>query len=229
MAFENLKIYGSKLPNYDEEAKIFYGVVAQNSLNSEVVSDILFGSDTLDLSYEKALKDFIFQFESLTDDKDLTVFYDFIKEVLHIYKLRPSKYESDKIILNEVKNLIKLFKREEFDQIKEILIEEFNNHYECDNPDFEYKSDGYIIINCLSYDLMIIKSPFYTFAPECSPCVPCAGNIDDINPNRQYSKKTYCLGKDFYDEENEPTYKIYNVSDNKEVNLWIKLLKLWMI
>jgi hypothetical protein len=222
MAFENLKVYGSKLPNYDEEAKIFYGVVAQNSLNSDVVSDILFGSDTTDLSYESARKTLMDQIENAILDRDLKQIFDISLDIYHIWdkKLKPfSTWDSDKRDFADIKEILSLFKIEEFDQIKEILEEEFNQNYEIDGSDrdFEYKSDGYIIINCLNYDLMIIKSPYYCFAPECSPCVPCAGDLDSIREGREYKKKTYCLGKDFYEEENEPEFKIFNVSDDKEV------------
>jgi len=223
MAFENLKIYGSKIPNYDEEAKIFYGVIAQNSLNSDVVSDILFSSDTTDLSYESAQKTLMDQIENAILDRDLKQMFDISLDIYHIWDktLKPfSTWDDDKRDFASIKEILSLFKIEEFDQIKEILEEEFNQNYECDGDsrDFVYKSDGYIIINCLDYDLMIVKSPYYCFAPECSPCVPCAGNIDDINPNRQYSKKTYCLGKDFYDEENKPKVKIFEVATGKEAD-----------
>jgi hypothetical protein len=221
MAFENLKVYGSKLPNYDEEAKIFYGVVAQNSLNSDVVSDILIGSDTLDLSYEEAIRELNARIEDslgcLTDIYNLSV------DIIGKHAL---KYSWEKENLRDIKEVLRFFKEEDFEAIKEILIEEFNNSYECDSPDFEYKDkEGYIIINCLDYNLMIIKSPYYCFAPECSPCVPCAGDLDSIIEGREYSKKTYCLGKDFYEdskdstesESNEPKHKIFEVATDKEV------------
>jgi hypothetical protein len=214
MALEDtLRVMGSEIPNFDSEAKIFYGVIAQRSLNPEVVDDILFGSDTTDLSYTEALKELNARIEDslgcLTDIYNLSV------DIIGKHSL---KYSWEKENLEKIKDVLSHFKNHRIDEIKEILIEEFNNHYECDEPDFLYEDkEGYKIIRCLNYDLMIIKSPYYCFAPECSPCVPCAGNIDDINPNRQYSKKTYCLGKDFYDEENKPVHKIFNVSDDKEV------------
>lgn len=37
----------------------------------------------------------------------------------------------------------------------------------------EYKAT-----DCLDSDIMILESPFYTYAPFCSPCVPGAGNLD---------------------------------------------------
>jgi hypothetical protein len=118
--------------------------------------------------------------------------------------------------LEQIREVLNHFKNKRFDDVKEILESEFGYSYECDNPDFLYESEGYKIINCLDYNFMILKSPYYTFAPECSPCIPCAGDLDSIFEDRKYMKKTYCLGRDFYDEE--PKFKIYNVSDDKEVS-----------
>ncbi len=40
--------------------------------------------------------------------------------------------------------------------------------------------DGeYKLVDCLDSDVMVLQSPYYTFAPFCSPCVPGAGNLDD--------------------------------------------------
>jgi hypothetical protein len=221
MIEDTLRLMKSEILNYDEKTGIFYGVIAQNSLNSEVVDDILFGSDTTDLSYEEARKTLMDQIDEAITEKDLRQIYNISLDIYHIWdkKLKPfSTWDSDKRDFSDIKEILSLFKIEEFDQIKEILEEEFNNHYECDNPDFLYESNGYKIIKCLNYDLMIIKSPFYTFAPQCSLCVPCAGDLDSIREGREYAKKTYCLGKDFYDEDERPKFKIFNVNDDKEVD-----------
>lgn len=52
--------------------------------------------------------------------------------------------------------------------------EEFN----ADIPDYiessgwSYNKDGYAIADCLDNDAIVIKSPYYTYAQYCSPCVP---------------------------------------------------------
>ncbi len=43
----------------------------------------------------------------------------------------------------------------------------------------ELKTSEYTAIDCLDSDVMLLKSPYYTYAPFCSPCVPGAGNLDD--------------------------------------------------
>ena len=208
-------------PNYDEKTGIFYGVIAQNSLNLEVVDDILFGSDTIDLSYEEAKKELNKNIEDhlgcLTDIYNLSV------DIIGEHSL---KYSWEKENLKKIRDILNCFKNHRIKEIKEILLGEFNIQYgcRCDNPDFLYESDGYKIIKCLDYDLMIIKSPYYCFAPKCSPCVPCAGNLDGIKKGREYKKQTYCLDSSFYESDEKPKYQIYRVSDNIQVHGPLEML-----
>src|SRR6266576_680504 len=43
---------------------------------------------------------------------------------------------------------------------------------------WSYKEDGYSLGDCLDNDIFVFKSPYFTFAQFCSPCVPGAGNLD---------------------------------------------------
>ena len=78
-----------------------------------------------------------------------------------------------------------------------------------------YRDDGYEIVDCLDSDLMVLKSPYYTIAPFCSPCVPGAGNLDDASdspePNEHDGVRTYCLGHDWF-EDNKAPYAVYSVA-----------------
>ena len=76
-----------------------------------------------------------------------------------------------------------------------------------------YDRDGYQITDCLDSDLFILKSPYYTFAQFCSPCVPGAGNLDNPMPE---GIKTYCLGHDWFEDGKAP-YPVYSVADDSEV------------
>lgn len=75
------------------------------------------------------------------------------------------------------------------------------------------RDQNYSIQNCLDSDLMILKSPFYTFAQFCSPCVPGAGNLDSPMPE---GIKTYCFGHDWFEEGKAP-YPVYRVADDSPV------------
>lgn len=71
----------------------------------------------------------------------------------------------------------------------------------------EYSKEGYKINQCGDSDLFVLKSPFFTFAQYCSPCVPGAGNLDSPCAD---GPKTYCLGHDWFDDNVAP-YPVYSV------------------
>jgi len=71
-----------------------------------------------------------------------------------------------------------------------------------------YVDDNYAIESCLDSDLIITKSPFYTLAAFCSPCVPGAGSLDSPTPD---GIRTYCLGPEWFEPAQAP-YPIYVVT-----------------
>lgn len=75
------------------------------------------------------------------------------------------------------------------------------------------QDEEYWIIDCLDSDLMVLKSPYYTFAQFCSPCVPGAGNLD--NPMDD-GVKCYALGHDWF-EDGEAPYPLYRVDTGERV------------
>ena len=87
--------------------------------------------------------------------------------------------------------------------------------YAEDPCGYFYDDAGYQIVDCLDSDIMVLKSPYYTIAPFCSPCVPGAGNLDDASdspePNERDGVRTYCLGHDWF-EDNKAPYAVYSVA-----------------
>jgi len=77
-----------------------------------------------------------------------------------------------------------------------------------------YEDDEYSMETCLDSDIMIVKSPYFTMARYCSPCVPGAGNLDDHDPD---GVMTYCLGHDWF-EDNKAPYPVFKVSDHSKVD-----------
>ena len=51
---------------------------------------------------------------------------------------------------------------------------------------WEYKQDGYVAMDCLDSDVIVIRSPFYTHAPLCSPCVPGAGDLNSATDDSTF-------------------------------------------
>lgn len=89
-----------------------------------------------------------------------------------------------------------------------------SEHAFGDEPQsWNYAGDGYELTDCLDNDIFVLKSPYYTFAQFCSPCVPGAGNLDNAMDD---GAKTYCLGHDWFEEGKAP-YKVFSVETGKEV------------
>lgn len=104
---------------------------------------------------------------------------------------------------------------------------------DCDGVEalsYSFKGDGYSMVNCLDSDVMVLKSPFFTYAPFCSPCVPGAGNLDSAADNARVTSleyeadlhriaqdigtqcgvKTYAVGHDWFEDGVAP-YPLYGV------------------
>ena len=78
-----------------------------------------------------------------------------------------------------------------------------------------YVDDDYTATDCLDSDIMIVKSPYFTYAQFCSPCVPGAGNLDHPLPEG-HGAKCYCFGHDWF-ENNKAPYRIWSVETGEEV------------
>lgn len=81
--------------------------------------------------------------------------------------------------------------------------------------------DGVKATDCLDSDVMVLDSPFYTFAPFCSPCVPGAGNLDNAQTPtdgdmRDAWAKAYCFGHEWFEDGKAP-YRVFRVVDDVEV------------
>lgn len=84
---------------------------------------------------------------------------------------------------------------------------------------WSYDSDGYMLVDCLDSDIMVIKSPYYTFGPFCSPCVPGGISLPDDTDDPatdDTGNKAYCLGHDWFEGDKAP-YRVFRVSDDSEV------------
>lgn len=97
------------------------------------------------------------------------------------------------------------------------------DYYDVEPIGFEFSGDGYEMTTCLDSAVMVLKSPFYTYAPFCSPCVPGAGNLDqaadmfemDIGDGAALGIvcgiETYCCGHDWFDDGVAP-YPVFSVA-----------------
>lgn len=96
------------------------------------------------------------------------------------------------------------------------LCEKFWDSGDCfsDEPiGWNYDGEGYALTDCLDSDIFVLKSPYYTFAQFCSPCVPGACSLDNPMPD---GAKCYCLGHDWFEDGRAP-YPVYSVETETEV------------
>ncbi len=159
----------------------------------------------------------------------------------------------------------------EYDESKDIVRDQMGNEqgqfecghgcadFMCENCEYVFDSsdaygdeplgwsvdDGeYKLVDCLDSDVMVILSPYYTFAPFCSPCVPGAGDLDGADnmpegdgwrwdaPAQEWRQndtgegfdglsvpsgvKTYCVGHDWFEDGTAP-YPVFSVATGAEV------------
>lgn len=82
------------------------------------------------------------------------------------------------------------------------------------DPLFHYLNDGEYRANDDDYgDIFIVKSPYYTRAAFCSPCVPGACSLSEPCED---GEKCYCFSHDFFEQGKAP-YPVYRVDNNAEV------------
>jgi hypothetical protein len=120
--------------------------------------------------------------------------------------------------------------------VSEIIEEDLSDAYESDGTGLHYDDGEYIIDKLDETDLFVAKSPYFTFAPECSPCAPGACYLRDgikesggarpsYSPEQfvEFSSlsgkehlKCYCLGHEWFEEEEAP-YAVYSVQTGERV------------
>lgn len=95
--------------------------------------------------------------------------------------------------------------------------DEFNDHYESDgDTEYSFHDAEYDMVTILMNDLLVTRSPYYTWARLCSPCVPNAGDLNS-QADEDTGYKAYCLGLDFFDDYSPCPYKVYSVETDEEI------------
>ncbi len=99
-----------------------------------------------------------------------------------------------------------------YDAIEDSL----NDNYQAEDEQYLYEHEGYKISNSPSLCCLFVElSPYYTYTNGCSPCNPNAGDLDSTSGNALL--KTYCLGPEWFEDENRPPYKVYRVVDDSVI------------
>lgn len=174
------------IPNIDPETGIHYGIIPKNDLLNCAEE---FFNEATDITYEELAEEIRAEINGTLDE---------LFESL----------ERQTIVSEELKQRIK-------DDAMEQIINEFNDDYNDEVARLIYETDEYIIQGDNDdSDLFVIKSPYYTYAPRCSPCAPNAGYLRDANVNAEF--KTYCLGPEWFEDE-KAQYPIWKVENDEKL------------
>ena len=88
-------------------------------------------------------------------------------------------------------------------------------------PDgFMYKKEGYAAMCGSDGDVMICKSPYFTYAQFCSPCAPGAcylmNPLTNADPVFDKNNRAYCFGHDWFEGDAAP-YPVYSVETGERI------------
>lgn len=108
------------------------------------------------------------------------------------------------------------------DQFIDLALENF------ENPDGQkdYSDDEYDLhASGDNFGIFVMRSPYYTYCRNCSPCAPGAGDLDspiEKDPEYPLSGKTLCLGPEWFDQEDDQyarkiPYRVFQVDNDQEV------------
>lgn len=208
--------YGLGRSNIDKQTGIRFGVIAQHSLCPEAVDDCY--TQGRDLSHEAAVADFqqaIARCESVAELAEL------LDERLHCRI--PAKKWAAQLVTEDMFPLT-----EPIATVWAAIEDTFNDQYDdCGERDWLYERDGYKLTNCLRSDVMVLASPYFTYAQFCSPCVPGACNLDSpldviasdglpMPSSLVMHDRCYCLGHDWFEGGKAP-YPVYSVETGELV------------
>jgi hypothetical protein len=119
----------------------------------------------------------------------------------------------------------------QIDEVIDPLIDNFNESYESDGSGImDYSDKEYDLhVSGDNFGIFVMKSPYYTYCRDCSPCAPGAGSLDspidkdsgsfDADP---YLYRALCLGPEWFDKEDyeyshKLPYRVFRVDNDQEV------------
>ena len=153
---------------------IRYGYISAQSLNMELVDQLLYGSQAVDLSYQWASREYRAEAERAAETLEEEV--------------RIAAAELDYALLSN-DNLMKKMVEEAYhkaghgdrDEFIGAYIEQQLDGWYCEEPSIEGEYEGVKYQSSWlggALNVWIFESPHTGRFAECSPCVPGAGNLD---------------------------------------------------
>jgi hypothetical protein len=111
-------------------------------------------------------------------------------------------------LTSSIKSALEDYCKADFASIAEEVIDDLDLDYEStgDCTRYSYEKDGTILSLCSDGDIFVIKSPYFAMCSFCSPCAPGAGHL-----RTEGNVKTYCLGPDWFDSDNQIPYECFKI------------------
>ena len=159
------------LPNRNPETGIRYGYISANSLDPDILHDLMYGLRAKDLSRQEALVALDAELENEANkiEEDARTALD--------HRLLASQFWNEQCVEKAYHHL-GFDGRENFIASRR---EEREAHIQIDEPIIEGELDGVKYHTSWlggALHLWVFFSPRTAFFRECSPCVPGAGNLD---------------------------------------------------
>lgn len=150
------------------------------------------------------------------------------------------QYESGKEELaRDIKNILDRyhFSAGQIDEVLSPVIDIFNESYESDGSGImDYSDKEYDLhVSGDNFGIFVMRSPYYTYCRDCSPCAPGAGDLNSPvdkedyeasliagSPHCYISGMALCLGHEWFDQDNDQysrkiPYRVFRISDDTEV------------
>lgn len=162
-------------PNTNPDTGIAYGVIAVQSLDDDVGQELWYGSQARDLSYEAAIEELKAEVEREAES--------------HLDNIRCALAERGGYTDREYEAAFEEEEEQAFDGMSaeewvESQIEHRQESIQIEEPTIEGTYEGVTYrIDWLGGAplLWVFKSPHVTLARPCSPCVPGAGDLDNVD------------------------------------------------
>ncbi len=219
---------GEAPPNVDPATNIHYGVICAHSLYCEMVDSIqTFGEDVTYRAWkEEAHADAqaaitkVFE-DLMVDGKSLTQAIQ--TEAKKYDSLSGLEEDTAAFVAQEVVEKLQLELDGLSGDLSNDVVDSLSEQCFCTESFGPYiwdvHEDGTCVVRLDSdNDVWVLKSRYFTFVGECSPCAPNAGHLDtSAAPGR--GLRTYCLdAEDWFDAGHSPCpYPVYEVSYGKLV------------
>jgi hypothetical protein len=196
------------IANYDAQAGIHFGFIYQNHIDIQEVYDRIISSG-VDLGWESVKAEAQAKVKDMAEEINEAI-REFNGQIDDIIKSHLDGWDVIDVRSNLDIDGPELIEGDAWDSLEQQFSDETQ---EMESGPWRYEEDGYLIDTTSDNGLFIIKSPYFTYCRECSPCAPNAGYLMD----QPGSMKTYCLGADWFDEYSPLPYTVYSVETGEVV------------